>query len=137
MQDPRDRTPADPQTVYDSVGGMDFFVGLADRFYDSVATDAELLSMYPDPVDLTGARERLALFLGQYWGGPTTYSDQRGHPRLRMRHNPFVIDATARDSWMRHMTHAVTTSPDLDPAVGQQMMDYFTMAADHMINNAR
>lgn len=127
-------TSATPMSLYEAVGGMDFFVGLADRFYDSVATDAELLSMYPEPDDLTGARERLSLFLAQYWGGPTTYSDGRGHPRLRMRHAPFTVDKTARDSWMRHMMVALDGSTDLDPLLHNRMVEYFTMAADHMIN---
>lgn len=135
MQDPRNRSAADPQTVYDAVGGMPFFEGLAERFYAGVADDAELLAMYPEPDDLTGARQRLSLFLAQYWGGPTTYSDQRGHPRLRMRHHPFVVDQAARDAWMRHMTQALATSPDLDPTIAAQMTDYFTMAANHLINS--
>ena len=75
-------------TVYEAVGGLGFFEALVDRFYAGVADDPVLLPLYPEQDDLTGAKERLALFLAQYWGGPTTYSDNRGHPRLRMRHFP-------------------------------------------------
>ncbi len=123
-----------PITVYEAVGGAPFFEGLADRFYTGVAADPELLAMYPDPEDLTDAKRHLALFLMQYWGGPTTYSDDRGHPRLRMRHMPFRIGQAERDAWMRHMTAAVTASPDLDPELERRFMDYFSMAADHLIN---
>ena len=92
--------PADGQTLYDAVGGEAFFVRLVDAFYDGVADDPVLLRLYPEAPDLTGARQRLRLFLIQYWGGPTTYSDERGHPRLRMRHMPFHIGAEERDHWL-------------------------------------
>ena len=88
-------------SVYDAVGGERFFVDLVDRFYDGVATDVLLRPLYPE--DLTAPRRHLALFLAQYWGGPSTYSDERGHPRLRMRHAPFVIGDAERDAWLRHM----------------------------------
>src|SRR5215813_8539473 len=78
-------------TVYEQAGGMPFFERLVDRFYDGVAGDPVLLALYPQPDDLGPARRRLTLFLAQYWGGPTTYSDERGHPRLRARHLPFAI----------------------------------------------
>jgi hemoglobin len=91
----------DQGTVYEAVGGQRFFVDLVDRFYDGVATDAVLRPLYPD--DLTEPRRHLALFLAQYWGGPATYSDERGHPRLRMRHAPFVIGDAERDAWLSHM----------------------------------
>lgn len=118
-------------TMYDHVGGMDFFRTLVDRFYDGVEADPVLRPMYPD--DLEPGKEALALFLGQYWGGPTTYSDARGHPRLRMRHVNFRIAGPERDAWLLHMTNAVRAA-DLDQAAEAQMLDYFSMAANHMIN---
>lgn len=124
------------QSVYDAVGGTPFFVALAERFYAGVADDPELLPMYPNPTDLTSAKDNLAQFLVQYWGGPADYSATRGHPRLRMRHGPFSIGQAERDAWMRHMTAAVTSAPDLAPALQQRFLDYFTMAADHLINRA-
>ena len=88
-------------TLYEAVGGEPFFVRLVDLFYDNVEADADLLALYPEPDDLSGSRrERFRLFLCQYWGGPSTYSEQRGHPRLRMRHGTFVIDPAARDRWL-------------------------------------
>ena len=90
-------------SLYDAAGGMPFFVALVDAFYDGVAADPEFLAIYPHPDDLGPAREHLTLFLAQYWGGPTTYSDERGHPRLRMRHMPFVIGAPERDRWLLHI----------------------------------
>ena len=91
--------------------------------------------MYPEE-DLGPARRRLALFLAQYWGGPTTYSEERGHPRLRMRHAPFPVDAAARDAWLTHMTAAVRGADGLDPADAAAMLEYFAMAAAHMQNVA-
>ena len=119
------------QTVYDAVGGTPWFVALIDRFYDAVAVDVLLRPMYPD--DLTESREHMVKFLVQYWGGPTTYSEERGHPRLRMRHAPFVITDAERDAWFGHMADAVKAG-DLSPELEQQMIDYFAMAATHMIN---
>ena len=87
-------------TVYAAVGGQPFFDHLVDRFYERVADDEVLLSLYPDQVDLAPARRRLSMFLAQYWGGPDTYSSERGHPRLRMRHLPFTIDPTAAEHWV-------------------------------------
>jgi len=86
-------------TVYEAAGGMPFFEALVDRFYDGVAADPELLALYPEPHDLRGARHRLTLFLAQYWGGPDTYSRERGHPRLRMRHAPCASGPTANGAW--------------------------------------
>jgi hemoglobin len=122
-------------SVFDAVGGQGFFDDLVERFYKSVATDLLLRPLYPD--DLTGPRRHLALFLGQYWGGPTTYSDQRGHPRLRMRHAPFVVGEPERDAWLRHMNaalDAVVTERGIDPAIEARMLEYFAMAANAMIN---
>lgn len=119
------------QTVYEAVGGTPWFVGLIDRFYDAVAVDVLLRPMYPD--DLTESREHMVKFLVQYWGGPTTYSEERGHPRLRMRHAPFVITDAERNAWFGHMADAVRAG-DISPELEQQMIDYFAMAATHMIN---
>jgi len=94
--------------MYERVGGSDFFVALVDRFYVGVAGDPVLRPLYPD--DLTDPKAHLAGFLVQYWGGPTTYSDERGHPRLRMRHARFVIGPLERDAWLRHMTDAVRSA---------------------------
>lgn len=122
------------QTVYEAVGGEAFFHRLTERFYAGVAADAQLLAMYPNPQDLSDAKLHLAQFLVQYWGGPTTYSDQRGHPRLRMRHLPFAIGPAERDAWLRHMAAAVDSAEDLDPVIARQLMDYFASAAEHMVN---
>ncbi len=121
------------QSLYDAAGGMAFFVELVDHFYDGVAADPQLLALYPQPGDLTPARERLTLFLAQYWGGPTTYSDARGHPRLRMRHGPFVIGPDARDRWLRHM-HAAIDTMDPPPEVRGPLVAYVDSAAEAMRN---
>jgi hemoglobin len=123
----------DQLTVYEAAGGMPFFEALVDRFYAGVATDPVLLSLYPEPEDLRGARHRLTLFLAQYWGGPTTYDQERGHPRLRMRHAPFAIGPAERDRWLAHMREAMT---DLAPAddVAAELDRYFEMAAEAMRN---
>lgn len=121
--------------VYDAVGGQPFFDELVERFYRGVADDPLLRPMYDD--DLTDAKRHLALFLGQYWGGPTTYSDERGHPRLRMRHVPFTIGEAERDAWLRHMCGALDSlvvERGIHPAIEARMLDYFGMAADAMVN---
>lgn len=123
----------DPSTVYDAVGGQAFFDRLVDRFYDGVESDDVLLPLYPHPDDLQGARRRLALFLAQYWGGPTTYSEERGHPRLRMRHAPFAIGPDARDRWLVHMTAALDELAP-PPEIRQAFDEYFEMAATSMQN---
>jgi hemoglobin len=120
-------------TLYDAVGGMPFFEALVDRFYDGVASDPVLLAVYPDPLDLAPARRRLTLFLAQYWGGPTTYSEERGHPRLRMRHAPFSIGPLERDRWLVHMRAAVETLAPDEP-VRRALLDYLDMAAEGMRN---
>jgi hemoglobin len=125
-------SPAD--TLYHRVGGMAFFERLVEVFYAGVATDEVLLPLYPEQSDLTGARERLQLFLAQYWGGPTTYMEQRGHPRLRMRHMPFVIGALERDRWLIHMATAVEAVTD-DEALRAELMAYFVPAAEHLRND--
>lgn len=120
--------------MYDRVGGAPFFERLVDTFYDGVATDEVLLPLYPEAPDLTGARHRLRLFLVQYWGGPTTYSEERGHPRLRMRHMPFTVGPRERDRWLVHMTKAVETCTD-DPEIRRELLGYFVNTAEHMRND--
>jgi hemoglobin len=119
-------------TVYELVGGESFFVDLVDRFYDGVAGDPILIHMYPS--DLTDAKAHLAGFLVQYWGGPTTYSDERGHPRLRMRHVPFQIGQAERDAWFDHMLASLGESGAPDE-VTSLMAEYFDGAATAMINH--
>lgn len=120
-------------SVYDFVGGMPFFEQLVRHFYVQVEADEVLLSLYPDPEDLEPARERLWLFLAQYFGGPATYSEQRGHPRLRARHLPFHIDPVARDRWLAGMRWAIDQM-DCEPAVDAALWQYFAMAAEAMRN---
>jgi hemoglobin len=118
--------------VYEAAGGEAAFRLLVSRFYSLVADDALLRPLYPDE-DLASATEHLTLFLIQYWGGPSTYNEQRGHPRLRMRHQPFAIGPAERDAWLGHMTAAVE-SLDLVPAVRKALIDYFETASTAMIN---
>ncbi len=120
-------------TLYEAVGGMPFFEALVDRFYDGVAKDPELLRLYPEPEDLSEARRKLTLFLGQYWGGPATYSQERGHPALRMRHAPFAIGTDERDRWLAHMLAAVDDmGPQAD--IAQALRGYLEVAADSLRN---
>jgi hemoglobin len=125
-------------TMYERVGGRRFFERLVDTFYDGVAGDDVLASLYPEHPDFSGARHRLTLFLVQYWGGPTDYAAERGHPRLRMRHLRFPIDAVARDRWLEHMSTAVATVTsgrgDGD-AVAAELLAYFRNTAEHMRND--
>ncbi len=122
----------DEPSLYDAAGGMPFFETLVGRFYDGVAADPILRSLYPEP-DLAGARHRLTLFLAQYWGGPRTYDAERGHPRLRMRHAPFAIGPAERDAWLRLMRAAIAASaPPL--VVAERLHDYIDMAAEAMRN---
>jgi hemoglobin len=118
-------------TLYRAVGGMAFFEALVDRFYAGVEADDVLRPMYPE--DLGPSRRHLALFLAQYWGGPSDYQDERGHPRLRMRHAPFAIDPVARDRWLLHMRAAVAEM-DPPPEVATALEDYFAFAAEAMRN---
>ena len=120
------------RTVYELAGGEAVFRDLVRRFYARVAEDAVLRPIYPEQ-DLAGATERLTLFLIQYWGGPSTYSELRGHPRLRMRHQPFAIGPRERDAWMGHMSAAVE-SLELPPPLRRALLDYFETAATAMIN---
>ena len=125
--------PAPEQiTFYQAVGGEETFRRLVARFYEGVAGDPLLRPLYPEE-DLAGAEERLRLFLIQYWGGPTTYSDQRGHPALRMRHARFAIGPAEREAWLRHMTAAVE-SLELPPPLARPLLDYVTMASRALVN---
>jgi hemoglobin len=118
--------------VYEAAGGSETFVTLVERFYAAVSKDPLLMQLYPE-ADLANAAERLTLFLIQYWGGPTTYNERRGHPRLRMRHQPFAIGQAERDAWLGHMTAAVD-SIELTPAVRKALLNYFETASTAMIN---
>lgn len=120
-------------TLYDAVGGMPFFETLVDRFYDGVRSDPVLISLYPEPEDLGPARHHLTVFLAQYWGGPATYQEERGHPALRMRHAPFRIGTDERDRWLIHMRSAIE-SMETSPDVADALSDYFDMAADSLRN---
>ena len=124
--------PTFDRTMYELAGGEPTFRRLVERFYAGVATDPVLRPVYPEE-DLAGATERLTLFLIQYWGGPTTYSERRGHPRLRMRHVPFAIGQRERDAWLAHMTAAVE-SLELPAPVQTALLDYFERASTAMIN---
>jgi hemoglobin len=122
-------------TLFERIGGTPFFVDLVDRFYLGVAGDPLLRPLYPD--DLQESREHLALFLTQYWGGPGTYSEQRGHPRLRMRHAPFVIGPPERDAWLRHMLDALgqlEQAGRINSTDAAELREYLTMAATTLVN---
>ena len=128
-----------PLTVFEMVGGQRFFDKLVDRFYDAVEGDPRLRPMYPR--DMGPSRRRLAGFLVQYWGGPPHYSEERGHPRLRMRHMPFAIGQAERDAWMEHMTASLDTATIADGTgrplpdeIRAAMFDHFDNAATHLIN---
>ena len=123
--------------LFDRVGGQAFFVDLVDRFYLGVAGDPLLRPLYPD--DLNESADHLALFLMQYWGGPSTYNDQRGHPRLRMRHAPFVIGPAERDAWLRHMHEALRelqAAGRINDADAEELGAYLDMAAHQLVNTA-
>jgi hemoglobin len=124
----------DEQSLYEAAGGMAFFEQLVDTFYQGVAGDEVLLPLYPEAPDLRGARHRLTLFLAQYWGGPTTYNDERGHPRLRMRHMPFTVGPAQRDRWLLHMGAAVEQCAPT-PEIAERLMAYFRPAAEQMRND--
>ncbi len=121
-----------PLTFYEAAGGEETFTRLVHRFYEEVAADPVLRAVYPAQ-DLGPAEEHLRLFLIQYWGGPPTYNELRGHPRLRMRHARFHIGETERDLWLTHMRTALD-SVGLDPALDAQLWDYLVMAAHSLVN---
>jgi len=123
-------------SVYDALGGLPFFVALVDGFYEGVNVDPLLRPLYPE--DLADSRRHLAGFLAQYWGGPSTYSNERGHPRLRMRHAPFVITAAERDAWLRHMIgslDAVAAARATPPEPLARIRAYLTDVADFLVNS--
>ena len=122
-------------SLYDEMGGHKTFEQLVSHFYALVSVDPVLRPMYPDD-DMKGAAERLMMFLEQYWGGPSTYSEQRGHPRLRMRHAGFHIGEQERDVWLQHMKSAVEDL-DMKPDLKEQLWDYLVMAANSMVNQPR
>lgn len=122
------------RSLYEAVGGLPFFERLVARFYEGVADDDVLRPLYPE-ADLAPAARRLTLFLAQYWGGPTTYSSERGHPRLRARHFPFPIGELERDRWLVHMRAAVDAS-GAGEVERARLDEYMTMAADAMRNRA-
>jgi hemoglobin len=124
------------QSFYDAVGGAETFHAIVSRFYALVAEDEILRPIYPED-DLSGAEERLRMFLEQYWGGPRTYSERRGHPRLRMRHVPFRISPIERDAWLRCMHTAIASidSQTLDDQHRQELLDYLQMAAHSLVNS--
>jgi hemoglobin len=130
MSAPDDLRRAD--SFYAAVGGEDTFRRLVHEFYRGVAADPVLRPMYPE-ADLGPAEDRLRMFLEQYWGGPTTYSEQRGHPRLRMRHAGFRVDPDARDRWLGHMRAAVD-SLELAPMHEAVLWDYLERAAHSLVN---
>lgn len=123
---------SDVTSFYDEIGGMDTIRTIVDAFYAEVAADELMRPMYPEE-DLGPAAERLTLFLAQYWGGPTTYSDTRGHPRLRMRHAPFEVTPTAAQHWLSHM-RAGLDAAQLTPEQDARFWDYVTHAAQFMVN---
>ena len=123
-------------SFYEEVGGRPTFARLVHEFYRGVAGDPALRALYPEE-DLGPAEDRLLGFLEQYWGGPTTYSEQRGHPRLRMRHHPYAVTPTQRDRWLTHMIGAVDLLHDdgtLDETHDLLLRDYLTRAAESMVN---
>ena len=124
--------PPAPGSFYEAAGGEEFFDRLVHRFYELVAEDPQLRAVYPAQ-DLKPAEDHLRLFLIQYWGGPQTYNELRGHPRLRMRHARIVIDEAARDAWLRHMRTSLDEL-ELDPALDAQLWDYLVMAAHSLLN---
>jgi hemoglobin len=122
------------ESFYDAVGGEPTFRRLVADFYAAVREDPLLRPLYPED-ELDAAQERLTLFLIQYWGGPHTYDDQRGHPRLRMRHAPFVIGPDERDAWLSHMKAAVD-GLDLAPEYAEPLWAYLHGAAFALQNSA-
>lgn len=127
---------AEPETSFATLGGAAFFEDFTREFYASVAHDPVLVAMYPED-DMPGAQRRLRMFLEQYWGGPTTYSDERGHPRLRMRHAPFPIDPEARDRWLACAHSAwmsACTTHRVSPAAANEFWSYLHSAAFAMVN---
>lgn len=136
MTETNPTTPTTEQTFYDAVGGAETFRKLTARFYEEVAKDEIVRPLYPEE-DLGPRGARMRMFLEQYWGGPRTYSEERGHPRLRMRHNPFKIGPIERDAWLRCMHIAIASIDEqtLDEAHRRALVDYMEMAAASMVNS--
>lgn len=126
------RSAPSNMTVYEAVGGRPYFERLIDAFYIGIESDELLRPMYPE--DLTESRRNMVDFLGQYWGGPTAYSDRKGHPRLRMRHARFPVDEAAKNAWLGHMGDAIETTDGANDDVKSALVDYFAMAANHLLN---
>lgn len=124
-------------TLFARVGGQPFFDELVGAFYEGVATDDLLGPLYPDYPDFEPGKHRLSLFLAQYWGGPPTYMEERGHPRLRMRHFPFHVGPLQRDRWLTHMSAAIerTCARFDDESIAAELMAYFVPAAEHLRND--
>lgn len=127
-------SPQDERTFYEEIGGLPVIERIVARFYAGVAEDEVLRPMYRDEDLADGsAARRLALFLAQYWGGPSTYGEERGHPRLRMRHAPFAVTATARDHWLQHFRAALDEA-ELSPEQDARFWEYVSYAAEFMRN---
>lgn len=125
-------TDGPQMSLYEEMGGRATFEELVSHFYALVSVDPILRPMYPDD-DMKGAAERLLMFLEQYWGGPKTYSEQRGHPRLRMRHANFIIGERERDAWLANMQSAVNQL-EMRPDLKEELWNYLVMAAHSMVN---
>lgn len=119
-------------TLYEEVGGRATFARLVDLFYAGIESDPLLRPMYPDE-DLGPARHRMTTFLAQYWGGPKTYGDERGHPRLRLRHVDFAIDDQARIRWLAHMRSALDQL-EISEEHRDVLWSYLDRAALTMVN---
>ena len=121
-------------SMYERVGGMPFFETLVEHFYVGVVADEVLWPLYPDHSDLEGAKRRFTLFLGQYWGGPQTYMEERGHPKLRLRHMPFHVGPLERDRWLVHIAAAIEVTTT-DESIRHELLAYFVPAAEHLRND--
>ena len=122
------------KSLFERVGGLAFFERLVDRFYEGVAVDPVLIVLYAEPNDLEKARLHLTWFLAQYWGGPPMFNENRGDPKLRMRHMPFRIGPVERDQWLLHMLAAVNELSS-DDLIRGELTDYFVKAAEHLRND--
>lgn len=131
-ENPTGPDATDQRTPYERMGGAETFRAIVHRFYLNVQKTPDLHALYPEE-DLGPAEDRLRMFLEQYWGGPGTYSEQRGHPRLRMRHTPFKVTPTQRDNWLECM-HDAVGSVEMDTASRDELWNYLVRAADSMIN---
>lgn len=126
-------TTSEEQTFFEAIGGRATIDVIVEVFYQGVASDEVMKEMYPEE-DLGPAAERLAMFFEQYWGGSNSYSQRRGHPRLRMRHDPYIVNADARDRWLKHF-RAGLDAARLEPELDAQFWEYVTRAAEFMMNS--